>query len=387
MRIAVYGGSFNPPHIGHAEAALSVYRELLPDIFLIIPDNIPPHKDMAAGSPTAEQRMELCRLAFRNIPGAQVSDMELRRSGRSYTADTVAQLRERYPEDQLILVMGSDMLLSFEKWYRFEYLLENCALAVVSREEGDLPELRKQAEYLRAKYGAEVTLLRQEPLPAQSSELRELLRLRKGVELLDDAVYSCIIKNGWYEALPELSWLRGKAYQYLDSRRVGHVVGCESEAVRLAMHWGELPERAATAAILHDITKRLNFEEQLHLCEEYGMICSNAELAHPRILHAITGAGLARELFGVSEAISEAIRWHTTGKPDMTLLEKILYLADYIEPTRDFPGVEGPRELAYRDIDRALALALKNTLDELKELGEEPFEATAEAYRWYSREI
>ena len=123
MRIAIYGGSFNPPHLGHAEAARTVYEELRPDIFFIIPDNIPPHKEQAGNSPTAVQRLELCRLAFAEIPGALVSDIETSREGKSYSADTVRLLRERYPEDELLLVIGTDMLLSFQEWYQFEYLL------------------------------------------------------------------------------------------------------------------------------------------------------------------------------------------------------------------------------------------------------------------------
>ena len=386
MKIAIYGGSFNPPHLGHVEAALSVCQELRPERFLIIPDNIPPHKDMAEGSPTPEQRLALCALAFQDVPGAVISDMELKRQGRSYTADTIAELKAQYPEDELLLVMGTDMLLSFEQWYKFEYLLKSCTLAVLSREEGDRPALKAHIARLEEQYGANIVLLEHEALPMQSTDVRELLRLRMGADLLCDAVYEAIIQNGFYDALPELSWLRRKAYAYLDDRRVGHVAGCESEAVRLAKFWGELPERAATAGILHDITKKLNFDEQLNLCHKYGIMLSDAEKQRPRILHAITGAALAKDLFGVSDAIADAIRWHTTGKPDMTLLEKIVYLADYIEPTRDFPGVEEPRELAYKDLDKALALALKNTLDELRELGEEPFEATVEAYDWYTRE-
>ena len=117
MSIAIYGGSFNPPHLGHAEAAYTVCEELRPDRFLIIPDNIPPHKDMEEGCPTAEQRLELCRLAFADVPGAEVSDMEIRREGRSYTAETVRELRERWPDEELILVVGTDMLLCFDDWY------------------------------------------------------------------------------------------------------------------------------------------------------------------------------------------------------------------------------------------------------------------------------
>ena len=153
-------------------------------------------------------------------------------------------------------------------------------------------------------------------------------------------MYSQIIRYRYYSAQPELSWLREKAYAWLKPKRIAHVAGCESEAVKLAMRWGEDPETAAEAGILHDITKKLNFEEQLILCGKYGIINDNLELGSPKLLHAKTGAALARDLFGVSDRVYNAIRWHTTGKPDMTLLEKIIYLADYIEPTRDFPGVE-----------------------------------------------
>ena len=207
MRIAVYGGSFNPPHLGHAEAARTVYEELKPDIFLIVPANIPPHKEV----PTAAQRLELCRLAFEDIPGVIVSDIETNREGKSYTADTVKLLREQYPEDELFLVMGTDMLLCFDSWYQFEYLLRECRLAVLPREDGRERELQEKIRELEAQHGARITLLDHSPLEMNSSEIREQLKLRRH-DGLDDQVYSSIIQNGYYDALPELSWLREKAY-------------------------------------------------------------------------------------------------------------------------------------------------------------------------------
>ena len=93
MKIAIYGGSFNPPHLGHVEAARTVASALAPDRLLIVPASVPPHKELADGSPTAQQRLELCRLAFADIPGAEISEMELRREGKSYSYDTVRLLR------------------------------------------------------------------------------------------------------------------------------------------------------------------------------------------------------------------------------------------------------------------------------------------------------
>lgn len=386
MRIAFYGGGFNPPHLGHAEVLRSVMEELKPDRLLVLPDRQSPHKELPEGSPTPEERMELCRLAFGEIPGVELSDLCYRHEGPSYTALTVELLRQEFAGDELILVIGTDMFLSFESWYRFEYLLEQCTLAVLAREEDDGDALRAQKSLLEERCGARVELLSHAPLPMSSSQIRQLLPRRLGADLLDERVYSQIIRNRWYHALPELSWLREKAYAMVDEKRIAHVAGCESEAVSLAMRWGEDPEAAATAGILHDITKSLSLEEQLNLCEKYGIINDHAELESPQILHAKTGAVLARDLFGAEERVCEAIRWHCTGKADMTLLEKIVWLADYIEPTRDFDEVEPVRALAYEDLDRALALALQNTLEHIERKGKTPYQDTVEACRYLQQE-
>ena len=384
MRIVVYGGSFNPPHLGHVEAARTVSAELAPDKFLIIPTNVSPHKMLAEGSPEPRARLEMCRLAFAGIPGAEISDMELQREGKSYTAQTVEELRRSYPDDELFLVMGTDMLLSFESWYRFEYLLENCTLAVLARDEDEDVQLIRQRDVLAEKYGAKVVILKHDPVAASSSDIRERLRFGIGSELLPDSVYSEIIRRHYYDARPELSWLRAKVMPYLTEKRIAHVLGCENEAVSLANRWGEDPERAAVAGILHDITKKLSAEEQLKLCEKYGIINDAAEVANPKLLHAKTGAAFARELFGIEDDIYGAIRWHTTGKPDMTLLEKIIYLADFVEPTRDFPGVEELRELCFEDIDAAMAKGLEMCLEFIRSGGAEPYKDSVEACEWYA---
>ena len=357
MRIAVYGGSFNPPHLGHVEAAKTVARTLAPDRFLIVPAAVPPHKALAEDSPSPEQRMELC---------------------------TVCELRAEYPEAEIFLVIGTDMLLSFEEWYHFRFLFEECTLAVLARAEEDGELLRGKAEEYERAYGARIVLLAHEPLEASSEQVRERLPLRAGEDLLSDAVYAEIIRRRYYGAKPELTWLRSRVLDYLDEYRVAHVAGCESEAVSLARRWGEDPELAAEAAILHDITKRCTKDQQLQYCEKYGIINDNSELENKSLLHAKTGAALARDLFGVDDAVYEAIRWHTTGKPDMTRFEKILYLADYIEPTRDFEGIEELRALAYEDRDAAMALGLKMTIEEIRRSGREVFVDTLKAFDWYN---
>ena len=387
MKIAIYGGTFNPPHRGHVESLQAVYEQAKPDRVLVIPASIPPHKELATGSPNAEERLELTRLAFKELPYAEVTDMELTRTGKSYTSDTVAELLRKYPDAELMLAMGTDMFLSFETWHEYRYLIDNVTMLVFARREGEDEKIFKYGEYLESKYGAKINYIMHDPLPISSSEIRRLLPKRLGRELLPGAVFARIVKNGDYAAKPDFPWLREQSYAYLSPKRIPHVQGCEWEAVRLAKRWGESEEDAAEAGILHDITKKLVLSEQLILSEKYGIINDTYETANVKLLHAKTGAALARDLFNISDRVYSAIRWHTTGKPDMTLLEKIIYMADYIEPNRDFPGVDKLRKLAYEDLDAAMVLGLKMSLEDIRSYGAEPYEVTVSAFEWYKAKL
>ena len=123
--------------------------------------------------------------------------------------------------------------------------------------------------------------------------------------------------------------------------------------------------------------------EQLRLCAKYGIIPDELERENGKLLHAKTGAAVAKFEFGSDDEVVEAIRWHTTGRPNMTTLEKVLYMADYMEPTRDFPGVEELRRLAYEDLDRAMVLGFEMSLEDILSRGETPHKNTLAALQWY----
>ena len=169
-----------------------------------------------------------------------------------------------------------------------------------------------------------------------------------------------------------LSRLKGYRYQ--------HSLGVERAAVWLAGKYGGDPEKAAAAGILHDITKHLSPQEQLNLCEKYGIIPCTVEKSEPKMLHGKTAAAIARAEYGMPQDVCDAIACHTTGKHGMTILDKILYLADYIEETRDFPGVDKARELAKDSIDRALLYCYDQTLIELVARGKLIHSDTIAAY-------
>lgn len=377
MKIGVYGGAFNPPHLGHITAARAVFGLLKLDKLLVIPTGHPPHKALPSESPAPEQRLEMTRLAMEQTglgDKAEVLDLELRRGGNSYTADTLACLKEKYPEDELWLLMGADMFLTLHTWHEPERILSLAGVAAFGRTEADTEELFSvQRDFLCRRFPQAriFTLSIPGVVDVSSTELRERLARGEGGGLLAPAVYGYILREKLYGTAADLKnlsleQLRPVALSCLNHRRIPHVLGTEQEAVRLAERWGADAEKARRAALLHDCTKKLSLPEQLALAERFHVPLDEMERREIKLLHAKTGAGIAEAVFGTDEEITNAIRWHTTGRGDMTLLEKVLYLADYIEPTRDFPGVEALRRTCYEDLDAGLLLGLEMTIGEME---------------------
>ena len=390
-RIGIYGGTFNPPHIGHLQAAKQAVKALGLSKLLLIPAYAPPHKAALPGnSPTARQRLEMLRIAASDCPEIEVSDLELEREGISYSCETVRELKRQYPNAELVLLMGTDMFLSFESWMHPEEILKNASLGVFYRgDKGEQTAIAKKKTEMEAK-GAAVYLVRNDVIPISSTQMRRLLAFRCAGEFLPEGVLDYIRENRLYDTrtnwknLP-MAELEPIVISLLNPNRVKHVLGCRDTAVALARRWGADETDAARAGILHDITKAIDGPLQLTLCQAYGKLLDDFSKRYPRTLHALTGSMVAQRIFGENENVVSAIEFHTTGRANMTLLEKIIYVADYMEPNRDFPGVERLRELAFTDIDAALKLGLEMTLDHLNEQGAEVSPASQSALAWLNR--
>ena len=252
------------------------------------------------------------------------------------TAATLTRLRALYPEDELWLLMGADMFLTLHRWREPETILSLAGIAAFGRTEADTEELfAVQRDYLYRTYPQArlFTLTVPGVVDVSSTDLREKLARGEGGSLLAPAVYGMILREGLYGTAADLkhlplSQLRPVALSCLKRRRVPHVLGTEQEAIRLAARYGADIEKARRAALLHDCTKKLDMAEQLALCRQYGIALDDLERKALKLLHARTGAAIAREVFGVDDEIYSAIRWHTTGHANMTLLEKIIYLAE-----------------------------------------------------------
>ena len=251
MKLGVYGGSFNPPHLGHLRAAVAAAKELELDELLLIPAGIPPHKELSEGAPDASHRAAMTELVAEraalaaDIP-VKVSRMEIERGGKSYTVDTLRALRERHPRAELWLLMGTDMFRIFQNWYRPEEILSYAGVCAFGREkagaERELEQLREALaeQFSKAKLR---TMLIPDVVEISSSELRALLPKGEGDRFLPPQVYGYILREHLYGTDLDLrrltpDELRPVALSYLKAKRVPHVLGVEQEAKRLAERYG-----------------------------------------------------------------------------------------------------------------------------------------------------
>ena len=217
--------------------------------------------------------------------------------------------------------------------------------------------------------------------------LRRLVAFGCQEDAMTPAAAAYVRENGWVAAPEEwkslpMEQLEQVVIGLLKPSRVAHVLGCRDTAAELARKWGADETDAARAGLLHDVTKALDGPLQLTLCGAYGIMLDGFFRQNPKTLHALTGSLVAERIFGENQAVVNAICSHTTGKANMNTLEKIIYVADYMEPNRDFPGVERLRQLACANLDKALKLGLEMTLEVLKSKGSDISPGSSEALRY-----
>ena len=388
-RIGIYGGTYNPPHIGHMRAAEYAIEALSLDRLLLIPTGVSPHKEMASGASSAD-RLEMLRLSAAGLEKSEISDIEIRREGRSYTVDTLRQLKAENPGAELVLLMGTDMFLSFLTWRETEQIMKLATLAVFFRgEKGEQTKIEAQKLSLES-LGARVELVQNPVTAISSTDLRRMLVFGCADPFLMPGVDDYIRERGLYGTGKNrknltMEELEAEVVALLNPNRVAHVLGCRDCAIELARLYGENETDAARAGLLHDITKAIDGPLQLTLCAEYGMILDTFSRKYPKTLHALTGSLVARRIFGENENVVSAICHHTTGRANMTKLEKIIYIADYVERNRDFPGVEEMRALAYTDLDGAVLMGLQSAVAHVKRQGQGLAPATLEAVEYLQK--
>lgn len=197
-RVGIYGGTFNPPHLGHVGAADAFCHSVPLDELIIMPDFLPPHKELSSAV-SADDRLRMCELAFSHIEKANVSDLEIRRGGRSYTSDTLEALAA--PDRELYFLCGTDMLLTLSEWYRPERIFELATICYVRRET-DLETsllIDERIDNYKRKFDAKIIKI--EPIEVRevsSSEVREALKDDSEVDCIPEKVLKYIREKGFY---------------------------------------------------------------------------------------------------------------------------------------------------------------------------------------------
>lgn len=369
MRIGIFGGTFNPPHFGHKNLAMQIKNMAELDKIVIIPSFVPPHKQtdqLASG----EHRIKMCELMF-SEDIFSVSDMEINRQGKSYTIDTLIELKEKYPNDELYLIIGSDMLLSFHEWKSYKDILSLVKLCVASRkEEISLDTLSSYALNTLGldKDKQEIIIADIEPIETSSTSVREMIKYGlDNSDLTSREVFDYARINLLYES-PYMEYKK-LLKEKLDDYRFLHSLNVAESAYNLALMYGADEDKAYLIGLLHDIMKNASKDEQLQIIENGGIILTQTERHNPKLWHSIAGECYLRDVLKIKdEEILGSVRYHTTGKASMSLMEKIIYVADYISAERNYPDVDVMRYKALtQTLEEAALYSLQYTLKKLSQ--------------------
>ena len=199
LRIGIYGGTFSPVHQGHVAAAKAFMEQMWLDVLYVIPTGVTPHKQMD-GDVTAAQRLAMCELAFADLEGVIVSDMEIRREGKSFTVDTLSAL---FGEDRrLFLLLGTDMMLTLGSWRAPERIFELCYPVYIRRESDKAldEEIVQKIALYNQQYGKVVRRIVADPIEVSSTEIRNRVRSGQSIDgLVPDRVAAYIKENGLYQ--------------------------------------------------------------------------------------------------------------------------------------------------------------------------------------------
>lgn len=394
-KIGILGGTFDPIHNGHLMIAEAALKEYALSKIIFIPTGISYMKSDVTDS---FFRYEMVKLAIRDNERFEISDVEIQREGNTYTCDTIAYFRDKQPSTAIYFIIGTDSLFSLEKWRNSAYILQNCTILCATRN-GDYNEDAVEraeiakAEELNRHYNADIRFIHCKPMDISSTDIRNYRKEHPDGGTLEhlelpQTVADYILHQDLYDDQTEE--IHRLLKEDLKPKRFRHTIGVVETAVCLAQKWGCDPVKARIAALLHDCAKYTDTESKRAICAKYGVQITTTESANPELLHAKAGALVAHERYGIDDKeILSAIYYHTTGKPDMTLLEQIIFVADYIEPGRNHSEkLPEYRQLAMNDLNLVTAKILKDTVKYLKKQQEKDViidPQTNEAYEFYKK--
>lgn len=372
MKIALFGGSFDPVHNEHIEFIKAAKKVLALDKIIVIPSHLAPHKGLGAVAKDGD-RLNMCRLALQDVEYAEVSDFELCRKEKNYTYITAEHFAKIYRGSELFFLVGADMLEDFFTWKNPERILAAVTLAACNR--GD-ERVFATHERFRERFRTDFTEIPFTGRKVSSTELRVKLAFGKKTEELPSRVSDYIGDKELYR-YPVIA----PALALEKEERREHSFRVALMAVARARELNIAEEKAMLAAALHDCGKYVPLDSPLL----NGFVLPDKEVPAP-VVHQYTGAYLAEHRFGIGdEEILDAIRYHTSGREDMTPLGKLIFLADMLESGREFDGIEELRKAFWRDLDECLLLCFEHQNAYLKKNENKGFfiySLTKRAHEW-----
>ena len=371
-KVAIFGGTFDPIHNGHLTIAEAVLHQFAPQRVLFVPSGNPPHKPDRQIT-CANHRYNMVLDAVCNTPGFDVTRLEVDRTGASYTIDTIRAVKGLcLPGATIYFVLGQDALCNILSWKNAAELLTLCNFIVVPRQVNannakNEAELDAQLLLLRSQYGAKIEILKMPQLDVSSTAVRAALEGGAPIKaIVPPEVAQYARTHGLYGApVPDMgdahfAWASAQLERQLTPKRFKHTLGVVIEAERLAKHYGADTTKACWAALLHDCTKEYGVDKKHKLCERWGIKPDHIVSAHIDLAHGLLGAEAAQRYFYINdEEVLQAVRYHILGHAHMTLLDKIVLLADFIEPYREnYHPLQEMRKHAYTNINKALIIGL-----------------------------
>lgn len=367
QKTLIFGGAFDPPHLEHVNMVRHTVEQLGIDKVVLVPTFTPPHK--SAGFLDFATRCKLLKVAFDGL-NFVIDDIENVRGKDNYSALTLPVLKEKYGD--IVYLIGGDSLEYFDTWYHPEKILETCPVAVCGREGFD--DVKTRAAALQQKFGGEFILIDYTGKDVSSSVVRAKLLMGDKCDEIDEKVQFAIDELGLFKEYSDMA-TRLKSYQ--SDELFAHSKAVVLTAMELNSRHNLKQDFTKTflACFLHDNAKQRPSVDGLNVPKD--------AIGTP-VLHQFLGAEKARRDFGIQdEDVLEAIRYHTTAKANMTMLEKLVYTADSLSFDRTYEPIPKIREIAMRDFDEGFKTVLRYTYDKVMKSGKPMHPMTQEAVDYY----
>lgn len=388
MDILLFGGAFDPVHNAHINNLKAALKYKAFDKVIIMPTGTPGHKT-GCRAPFAVRKLLAEKAFLRVCPQAEVSPFEGDSLQRSFSYITVEHLLEEYPGAKIYFLIGADSAISMHTWRNWEFLAKNAAFLVLTREEGQDERLEEAVKKIKA-LSPDTAVLPARPMPLSSTQIREIIARGGDFRPYVDGDVGDIIRENHLYSRDFYRRNIGTAQLLipllLKEKRAVHTKNVARLARQFAEKYGENPQKAYLAGLLHDIQK----EVPPRLMLERAMAAGDAEVIKNKpipVIHGFAAADYARREMGIEdEDLLNSLKSHTCGRPNMSTLEKIVYLRDMLSRERDYPEKEGLLALAWQDLDICMEQALSDSLKWVSQKGGTLDRDTRRAYEYYARE-